>query len=53
MKKNILIYLLPLVILVLITGSAYSQTARLHVIHNSTDPAADSVAVYLNGIILL
>lgn len=36
-----------------VVGTTFSQTARLQVIHNAADPAADSVDVYLNGTKLL
>lgn len=38
---------------VLATASMFAQTARVQVIHNSADPAARQVDVYLNGGILL
>jgi hypothetical protein len=38
---------------VMIAGSSFGQTARLQVIHNSADAAADSVDVYLDGTLLL
>jgi len=34
-------------------GTAIGQTAKLQVIHNAADPAADTVTVYLNGTKLL
>jgi len=39
--------------LFLITAMSFGQTARLQVIHNAADPAADSVDVYLDGALLL
>ncbi|MGA9117303.1 MAG: DUF4397 domain-containing protein [Bacteroidota bacterium] len=39
--------------LVLFAGVSGATTARLQVIHNSADPAADSVDVYLQGTLLL
>ncbi len=40
-------------ILLMTAGLATGQTARLQVIHNAADPAADSVDVYLDGSLLL
>ncbi len=40
---------LLLTILGLASFSAFSQTARLQAIHNSPDPIADTVNVYVNG----
>ena len=47
------ITILFLAVLLLTTGLAFGQTARLQVIHNAADPAADSVDVYLDGALLL
>ncbi|MCH8545096.1 MAG: DUF4397 domain-containing protein [Cryomorphaceae bacterium] len=37
------------ILLSVVSFSAFSQTARLQAIHNSPDPAADTVNVYVNG----
>ena len=50
MKK--ITFLLKFVILFLSTVG-YSQTARLQVIHNCPDLAAQQVDVYVNGTLLL
>jgi hypothetical protein len=42
-----------LVAIALPFSAATGQTARLQVIHNAADPAADSVDIYLNGSLLL
>lgn len=47
-KKKLL-----LIALIFSSSIAYSQTARLQVIHNSPDDIADSVDIYLNGTMLL
>ncbi|NHM06783.1 DUF4397 domain-containing protein, partial [Flavobacterium sp. CYK-4] len=44
---------LKLMLLLLISSVASGQTARLQVIHNSADAAAEFVDVYLNGTLLL
>lgn len=47
MKKQ----LLPL-FAIAFAGSAFAQTANLQVIHNSAEPAADTVDIYANGSLL-
>jgi hypothetical protein len=51
--KNKLFLGLSIGALSLFSFNSYSQTARLQVIHNSSDDIADSVDVYLNGNLLL
>ena len=52
MKINIISFAIS--ILFLVTGvQIYAQSARLQVIHNAADVAADPVDIYLNGNLLL
>jgi len=48
MKKAILFFFLSA-----ITGALYAQTARVQVIHNSADAAAEFVDVYLDAMLLI
>ncbi len=53
MKKFYRNSILAACLLAACTSISYSQTARVQVIHNSPDDIADSVDVYLNGMLLL
>lgn len=53
MKKFYRNSILAACLLATCTSISYSQTARVQVIHNSPDDIADSVDVYLNGMLLL
>ncbi|MGA9291605.1 MAG: DUF4397 domain-containing protein [Ignavibacteriaceae bacterium] len=52
MKSNILVSVTSFLLL-LFSSFSFAQTARLQVVHNSADIAADSVDIYLNGSLLL
>ncbi|HNQ11819.1 MAG TPA: DUF4397 domain-containing protein, partial [Bacteroidia bacterium] len=45
--------LISFFIALLFSASSFAQNARLQVIHNSADPAANQVDVYVNGSLLL
>lgn len=42
--------LLRILLVALITGSSFAQTARVQVVHNSPDLAAATVDIYVNGV---
>jgi hypothetical protein len=50
MKKN---FFTLFSLFLLLTSISFAQTARIQVIHNSADAAAEQVDVYLNGSLLL
>jgi len=53
MKKSIYKTILASMAAVLFSMQSFGQTAELQVIHNSADPAASSVDVYVNGALAL